>query len=147
MKSNSPPLLGMEASLHSKAICIRTYMNSAPWYKIKYIGTTSWCFVFNIVILWHEQNILHVFCFKKWYIYFVSFFVSDYRNLTESVKLTVKAAYMNCAFQSRLFQHACFDGYVYWQIAGNTAYCVQMTVERIQSTYIVYKYISLLWTD
>jgi len=47
---------------------------------------------------------------------------------------------MSCAFQSSLLQQACFYGTVFWQIAGNTTYCAQMTVESIQATYIVYKH-------
>ena len=49
--------------------------------------------------------------------------------------------------QFRLLQRGCLSGTVFWQIAGNTTYCAQMTVESIEATYIVYKYITLLWTD
>jgi len=49
---------------------------------------------------------------------------------------------MSCAFQSSLLQHACFYGTVYWQMAGNTSYCAQKTVESIQATCIVYKHYS-----
>ena len=46
-----------------------------------------------------------------------------------------------------MIQHACFGGTMFWQIAANTIYCAQLTVESIQATYIVYKYICLLWND